>query len=271
LDGSTGFVQLPAGILSGLDEVTIETWATFGGTVNTWANLYAFGNQDLAGNGENYITLQPHTGGSTASANFGLGDPGNAAETDAVFGTPLDGLSNVQVVAIYHPFAGSVSVYTNGILAAINQNVFNNLSDPVAFAGPWYGGRSLLAYTLGSDPINYIGASLYSSDPTLNASINEFRIYNGVLTPAQIAADYALGPDQLLGTAVNTSLSATISGSNLIVKWPTSSALVTLLTSSSLGSGSVWTPVSAALTVSGGNYQVTIPATGSAQFFRLQQ
>ncbi len=271
LDGATGFVQLPAGILSGLDEVTIETWATFGGTVNTYANLYAFGNQDLAGNGENYITLQPHTGTTTTSANFGLGDPGNAAETDAAFGPPLDGLANIQVVAVYHPFAGSVSVYTNGVLAGINRNVFNNLLDPVAFAGPWYGGKSLLAYTLGSDPINYIGASLYSSDPTLNASINEFRIYNGALTPAQIAADSALGPNQLLGTAVNTSLSATLSGSNLIVKWPTSSALVNLLTSPSLGSGAVWTPVSAALTVSGGNYQVTIPATGSAQFFRLQQ
>ena len=111
-------------------------------------------------------------------------------------------------------------------------------------------------------------------DPGLLANISEFRIYNGPLTPAQIAADYALGPNQLLGTSTSVSLSASISGGNVVLKWPTTSALVTLLSSPTLGTGAVWTPVSTAngaLTVAGGNYQVTVPDTGSAQFFRLQQ
>jgi hypothetical protein len=272
LDGSSGYVQLPVGILSGLDEVTIETWATFPTAINAWANLYAFGNQDLAGNGENYISLQPHTGGSTCSANFGLGDPGNAAETDAGFSPALDSNTNVQIVAVYHPFAGSVAIYTNGVLASVNNTSFDNLKDPVAFAGPWYNSQSLLAYTLGPDPINYIGGSLYSTNPTLNASINEFRIYNGALTPAQIAADYVLGPDQVLGTSSNVRLSATLSAGGTVVKWPTASALVNLLTSPTLGAGAVWRAVAAPLTTDGsGNYQVTVPATGSAQYFRLQQ
>jgi hypothetical protein len=272
LDGSSGSVQLPAGILSGLDEVTIETWATFPTTINTWANLYSFGNSDLAGNGENYISLQPHTGTSTCSANFGLGDPGNAAETDAGFSPALDSTTNIQIVAVYHPFAGSVSIYTNGVLAASNHTSFDNLKDPVAFAGPWYNSQSLLAYTLGADPINQIGASLYSADPKLNASINEFRIYSGALTPAQINADYVLGPDQLFGTSSHVRLSATTSVGGTVLKWPTSSALVTVLTSPTLGAGAVWTAVNAPLTTDGsGNYQMTVPAAGSAQFFQLQQ
>ena len=274
LDGASGYVQLPAGILSGLDEITIETWATFGGAINTYANLFSFGNQDLAGNGENYICIQPHTGGGTASANLGLGDPGNGAETDAAAGSPLDGLTNLQVVAVYHPFAGSVALYTNGVLAAINRTSFNNLMDSVALAGPLYNNQSLLAHTLGADPINAIGASLYSSDPTLNGSISEFRIYNGALTAAQIAADYALGPDQFIGNNLNVALSSTsstASGGQVILQWPVSSALVTLESSPALGAAAVWTPVTAPLTATNGNYQATVPAGTGIRFFRLQQ
>lgn len=270
LDGSSGYVQLPAGILSGVNEVTIETWVTFGSPINTWANLYAFGNTELAGDGENYITMQPHTGTATTQITFGQGDPGNSGERDAAINTALDGQTNIQVVAVYHPLAGYEAFYTNGILAA-QISMFNDLIDPVASAGPTFSGGSILSYTLGVDPINYIGHSLYNADPTLNASIQEFRIYNGPLTAAQIAADNVLGPNQLLGTNKNVKLTSAVSSGNLIIKWPTTSALVSLMSSPTLGAGAVWTPVGIPLTSDGsGNYQVTLPFTGSAQFFRLQ-
>jgi hypothetical protein len=268
LDGSSGYVSLPAGILSGVNEVAIETWVTFGSPVNTWADLFAFGNSELAGNGENYISMQPHTGGGTASLNFGQGDPGNSGERDAVINNTLDGQANMQIVAVYHPLAGYEAFYTNGVLAA-SISMFNILIDPVASVDPAFNNGSILSYTLGSDPINYIGCSLYSSDPTLNASIQEFRIYTNAITASQIAADYALGPNQLLGTSVNTSLSASASGGNVTIKWPTTSALVTLLSSPTLGASAVWTHVTAPLSVVGGNYQVIVPATGTL-FFRLQ-
>ena len=67
LDGSSGYIQLPIGILTGLNQVTIEAWASFGSPINTWANLFAFGNTDGSGNGENYINLQPHDGGLTSN------------------------------------------------------------------------------------------------------------------------------------------------------------------------------------------------------------
>jgi Concanavalin A-like lectin/glucanases superfamily/Bacterial Ig-like domain (group 2) len=274
LDGSSGYVSLPAGILSGLNEVTIETWVTFGSPINTWANLFAFGDTDINGAGENYISMQPHTGngGGTASLNFGQGDPGNTGERNAVINNTLDGQANMQVVAVYHPLAGYEAFYTNGVFAA-SISMFNILIDPVASVGPAFNNGSILSYTLGSDPINYIGHSLYG-DPTLNASIQEFRIYSSPLTPAQVAADYALGPNQLLGTSTSVSLSASVSGGNVILKWPTTAALVTLLSSPTLGTGAVWTPVnmaSGALTVVGSNYQVTVPDSGTTQFFRLQQ
>ncbi len=129
-----------------------------------------------------------------------------------------------------------------------------------------------LNYGLGPDPLNYIGQSLYTGDPGLLANIQEFRIYSTALTPAQIAADYVLGPTQVLGTSTHVKLSASHTSSSTVLKWPTTSALGTVLTSSTLGAGAVWTPVNVPLSTDGsGNYQITVPNAGTAQFFRLQE
>jgi hypothetical protein len=275
LDGISGYVQLPAGIVSNLNAVTFETWVTFNGNpINTWAVLYAFGDSDTnsdanAGSGENYITFQPHTGGTTAQQTFGQGLPGNAAETDAVGSQVLDGLTNVHIVAIYNPAAGSFSYYTNGVLAA-SAGIYNTLTAPATYKGP-LDQQSVLAYTLGTDPLNYLGHSLYAADPYLNASIDEFRIYDAPMQPAQIRADLLLGPNELIGTNTSVRLTAIASSGNLVVTWPTSSALVNLVSSPALGAGAVWTAVSnGTLVIVGGNYQETVTATGSAQFFKLE-
>lgn len=272
-DGSSGYVQLPAGLLTGLTAVTIETWGSFGNPLNTNANLFAFGNAELQGNGEDYITMQPVNGVSgNAQVGFGQGDPGNAGERDGLSSTPMAGRSNLHIVAVYNPMGGYEAFYTNGVLA-VSISMFNDLIDPVAFNGPMFAQQSILNFTLGTDPVNYIGHSLYSADPTLNGSVSEFRIYSTALTPSQIAADYALGPNQVIGTsAAAVTLNVNRSSSHVVFTWPTSSAAVTLLSSPVLGSKAVWTPVnlpSGAMTVSSGNYQVTMPASGSVQFFRL--
>jgi hypothetical protein len=250
LDGASGYVQLPSGILTtNMDAVTIEAWASFG-TIGNWAVLYAFGDSDGT-YGHNYLTCQPHTGAATAQTGIK-----NATYEQNPFFTPvLDNYTNVHIVAVYHPEAGFCSIYTNGVQAAINSAITITMADAVSTG----------------DPLNFIGHSLYSADPYLGASVDEFRIYQGPLSAAQVKADYALGPNQVIGTATNVSLSASKSGGNLTLTWPTTSALVNLVSSPVLGSGAVWTSVNATMTVSGGNYQVTVPLSGSAQYFRLQQ
>jgi hypothetical protein len=271
-------VILPSGILSGIDEVSIEAWASFPSTINPYANLCAFGYSDTTpldtyeGSGGNYITFSPHTGPLTAQANFGQGLPGSAGERDAVQGGVYDGLTNLLITIVYHPYAGTEAFYTNGVLCA-SISMYNDMIDPVGYAGPTFNDGSILNYTLGLDTTNFIGQSLYTADPGLLANIDEFRIYNGALSSAQMAADYALGPNQVRGS--NTSgikLSISKSGNNNIFSWPTTSAAVTLLSSPTLGPGAVWTPVAlpnGAMTVSGNNYHVTIPSGNGAQFFRL--
>jgi len=271
-------VILPSGILSGIDEVSIEAWASFPSTINPYANLCAFGYSDTTpldtyeGSGGNYITFSPHTGPGTAQANFGQGLPGSAGERDAVQSAVYDNETNLLITLVFHPYAGTEAFYTNGVLCA-SISMFNDMIDPVAYAGPTFNEGSILNYTLGVDSTNFIGQSLYTADPGMLANINEFRIYNGALSSAQIAADYALGPDQVRGsTTSGIKLSVAKSGSNVICSWPTSSAAVTLLSSPILGPNAVWTPVNVsngAMTVSGSNYHVTVPSAVSAQFFRL--
>jgi Concanavalin A-like lectin/glucanases superfamily/Bacterial Ig-like domain len=283
LDGATNdadYIQLPGGIISNMDEVTIEMWASFGTTTsNNFENLFAFGYSDTDpldanyGLGGNYVTFSPHTGGGTAQLNFGQGVPGNSGERDAIINSTLDGQNDMQVVGVFSPDTGNEAFYTNGVLAA-RVSMFNAMIDPIGYNDQAFNGHSVLAYTLGADPDNYLGHSLYAADPGLLGSIDECRIYNGPLTASQIAADHALGPNQLRGTSTNVSLSVTQSGGNLVFSWPTSSALVALMSSPTLGPGATWTPVamsSGALTASGGNYQLTMPMSGSAQFYRLSQ
>jgi hypothetical protein len=279
LSGNQGSsVSLPAGILSGVNQVTLEAWVTFPSTINAYANLFAFGNTELGsplsatyGDGENYITFSPHTGGLTTQANFGQGDPGFDGEWDASANQVLDNMTNAHVVVVFNPYAGSEAIYVNGVMIT-SQSMFNNLIDPVACVGPTYNTNSILAYVLGADPLNYIGQSLYTGDPGLLANIDEVRIYTNVLTSAQIAADTALGPNQLIGTSTNVTAAAVMTNGNLVIKWPTTSALVSLMSSPQLGAGASWTPVAGGLTTDGsGNYQMNIPMTGAARFFRLQQ
>jgi hypothetical protein len=175
---------------------------------------------------------------------------------------------------VYSPDTGNEALYTNGVLA-VRTSMFNAMIDPVGYRGPAFNSQSVLPFQLGTDPNNYLGHSLYLSDPGFFGSIDECRIYSGPLTAAQAAADNALGPNQLRGTSLApVSLAVIRSGNNLIFSWPTSSALVTLISSPALGAGATWTPVNipnGALLVSGGNYQLTLPMSGAVQFFRLSQ
>ncbi len=271
-----GVIQLPAGIVTNMDAVTVEAWVS-NGVPAGWAQFFAFGNQDIDGNGMNYIAFQPFTGVATyptAAALFGTGDPGNANSQNAVAALTTTGLQGTNIIVItnplptmlhlvcvFHPYAGIVAFYTNGVLCASNSNVSNPL---------------VLTLNQDGDPFNLIGESLYDTDPFWSGAINEFRIYNGPLSAAQIMADYRLGPEQLIGTNKSVNLSCVLAppASNgkyqVDLSWPTNSALVDLTTSRALVNG--WTSLNVTnLVITNGTYRMTLLATNSPQFYRLQQ
>lgn len=179
LNGTNGYVSLPAGIVSGMTAVTIETWATFGTIANN-SFLFGFGNTDSSGNGEDYIFCTPHGGGPyLARAAISGADPGYTAEQEAGIAGALDNETNVMIATVFNPPANFIGLYVNGILVASN----NAVTDPMSVV---------------NDQYSYIGHSLYHADPYLKAAISEFRIFNGALTNGQIAVDASAGPGQIV-------------------------------------------------------------------------
>ena len=240
---SSQYVNLPAGILSNYTAVTIEVWATFPDQISYFTMFFSFGNT-VSGSGDNYIFCAPQGGRIAITSNNYLGEQNTSSGIDFSYHT------NLHVTAVFNPPANYLAIYTNGVLAGVNTAVTTPMNAV-------------------SNVFSYIGRSLYSGDTYFDASLDEFRIYNGVMQPADIATAQLLGPNILLST--NPLLNTLTSGGNLTVQWPTASAGLTLESSPALGVGAVWTPVTMAPAMMGTNNQVTILPTNAAMYFRLQR
>ncbi len=255
---ATDYLQLPAGILTNSvngtnndPAVTVEAWATIKSGQYTWANLFDFGNRDAGGLSEYDIHVCVHASDNSTIA--GISDSDNAnvdyQYIDLGPGSSLDGSTNVHITTVFNPPAGYVAIYLNGVLAGANYNVTIPMSGVQAVR-------------------NIIGADNWP-DPGMQGTIDEFRIYNGALTANEIAATQVLGPNQLLSVASPT-ISASASGGSLTLSWPVASAGFTLLTSTNLASGT-WMVVSPSPQIVVSQWQVTVPVSQNAQFFRLVQ
>ena len=240
LNGSGAYANLPGGLVSGSSAVTLEFWATFG--VNaSWARVFDSGN--ISGvNGQNYFFFSPHNGSGGQTAEMRT----NSTTTFAVPGT-LDTRA-LHVVCIVDPANNYAAIYTNGVLEATQT-------------ASWPPFRSV------SSAWTFIGRSLFSADPYLNATIDELRFYDGRLTPAEIAADDQFGPDAL-ALPVTLVQSNSISGLNLV--WPSWAVGFSVESSTNPATGS-WSPIASPSSLSDDRWSVTIPNTESAEFFRLKR
>jgi autotransporter-associated beta strand protein len=200
LDGTSGtYLQLPGGLVTNQGAITIETWATFSTlTANSW--LFGFGDTNGTA-GTNYLFCTP----KGSAARIAITSGSSAAEQGATSGNSLDNATGMQIVAVFAPDQRYEALYTNGVLAAINTNVTVQLASVV-------------------NHYSFIGQSLYSADPSLTGSVDEFRIYNGALSADTIRQSYLQGPDnglsagpvQILVSPTNTTVAsgqtATFSG-----------------------------------------------------------
>jgi autotransporter-associated beta strand protein len=181
LDGTTDtFMQLPGNLFNGANAtaLTVEFWATYGVNPNN-VYVFAFGATNFVFSqgivGFNFAHYSPHNaGGQTAAAapgdplfSQGVTAPGN-----------LDGRT-VHVAVVFDPPNKLLSIYTNGVLQAVNTNFTVNIS-------------SL------NNQLSYIGRSLWLADPHLNASIDELRIFKGALSGLTLKQSYDQGPNTLL-------------------------------------------------------------------------
>ena len=236
-----GYVTLPGGLLSGSSALTVEAWATFGANGN-WARLFDFGN--ISGNnGQNYFFFSPHTGPGTHRTEISTGITTNLD----ISGT-LDNRT-VQITCVVDPTNGYSAIYTNGVLERAATN-------------------SLPALTGVSSAWSFIGRSLFSADAWLNGTIDELRIYDGRLSPAEIAFDYQNSPDAL---PLPANLTAVQVGGDLVLSWPAYALGFVLETTTALGPGATWSPVPTVPTLDADAWHVTLTGPPLTAFYRLRR
>jgi hypothetical protein len=242
LGAADAYVDLPDGIISALtNNASFEVWVT-AYNPDYWSRIFDFGS--LPGPP---FPSEPNlflTRGGRLDWSVGAID-GGAFAAGAL----------THLVVLYNDLENQSKLYINGNQAAMSA-----------------AGAASIALSSINDTNNWLGRSLYSApitpeyyDPYLQASYDEFRIYSGLLTPQQIMANYIAGPN-LQAPA----LTVTHGGGNLNLLWPTNAVGYAPYSSAVLGSGAAWSAVSGSPTLSGANYQLSVPMTNSARFFRLQ-
>lgn len=206
-----GYVNFPNGMISSLgDNGTVEAWTTFdpagqGG----WQRLFDFGNTTIgedpvppqaggdAYNGEATWFFAPRRGG------IGGADGGRTAFDPGVGGgenptlDPANGQGapigeEFHLVVAYNHTQRNTQIWIDGLKVAETAV----LPD-----------RPLSSL---DDVNNWLGRSQWGGDAFATANFNEFRIYEGVLSPIQIAVNTATGADEIIedpGTATSLDLS----------------------------------------------------------------
>jgi concanavalin A-like lectin/glucanase superfamily protein/F5/8 type C domain-containing protein len=156
LAGTGDYVNLPAGIASGLSDFTISAWVN-PATTTDWTRVFDFGTGTTA-----YMFLTVNAG---SGPRFAITTSGGGGEQQLTSNTqlPLNTWSHLAVT-----LSGNTgTLYVNGTAVATNTNMTLHPSD------------------LGNTTQDWIGRSEYG-DPYLNATVDDFAIYNRALTASEI-------------------------------------------------------------------------------------
>lgn len=187
------YIDLPNNLVSSLStanggsgQVTVEGWVNITGNAS-WHRLFDFGSTSegeiegpsvpgptgtnmfmlaQVGGGRDWHQVEVNAHGTGSSRQFGLHN------------NNIAGFGLRHYAVTWNEGSGDVEVYANGVLST-------RVNTPVQMSQ--------------IDDVNaWLGRSGYTADQNLAGNYDEFRIYNTVLTPAQIAYNYEAGPDLVL-------------------------------------------------------------------------
>jgi len=165
-DGTDDYVNLPIGsVISTLAETTFSMWVNWSGrpdpAVGGWQRIIDFGTGTA-----NYIYLCPSTGTTNPkmrvaiTANNGIWD-----EFDASFGALPTGWHHIAITVSEQ--SRTMILYLDGNIVGSKTNCRNSVND------------------LGNTTNNWLGRSQYA-DPYFNGSLDDFQIYDRVLSQSEI-------------------------------------------------------------------------------------
>lgn len=190
-NGGSDYVQLPAGLITTLTNVSFEVWYTQTNIAQPQARLFDFGDSDGTV-GLDYVLLSlPPTGNLHGQLN-----PGATAANNIDTPAPAAGVTH-HVVFTIDSGNHVAALYVDGQLKQRDTSWTPNPTAVSPMANCW------------------LGRSQYSADNYFYGSYDEFRIWNQVLGAAEIAATYESGPD-----TVNTN-AGTLNSINLAVSTST--------------------------------------------------
>lgn len=181
LTGGTSYsapcVTLPGDILKDYTSVTIEAWFSLDG-ISDWQRLFDFGDSDggTTGAGGNYIFYTPTSGGADSRFVISTGGiPGYNFGENMAGGAALATATNYHIACIYDAATSTISLYQDGefVNSASTTHLLTNVGQSFA----------------------YIGSSTYRGDAAFAGKVDEFRIYNRVLSASELALTYFKGPD----------------------------------------------------------------------------
>jgi hypothetical protein len=237
------YVDLPNGILTAIgDNATIEMWITYAGGPN-WARVFDFGTstggEDVSDGGDSvdYLFLTSKTAQGFARFEANFPDGGVTTTLNHPGAMPVN---EQEHIVITYSYTGNLArMYTNGAPVTTGTS---GVSKPVS--------------ALNNRDVNvWLGRSQFP-DPFWAGKYNEFRIYQGAMTPEQVAASFQAGPDSLPSAA--PTLSVVRDGANVKVTFTGSLESATTITGP-------WSAVADATS------PATIPASGAQAFYRARQ
>jgi len=157
-NGSSSYAVLPAAVLSGLNDFSISVWVN-PATTSTWSRVFDFGTGPTV---NMFLTV---SAGAAPRYAITVSGGGGEQRLNGVVPLPLAQWTHLTVT-----LAGTTgTLYVGGVAVATH---------PAMTLGP---------ASLGATTNMWIGRSQYA-DPLLNATVDEFHIYDRALGPAEVAA-----------------------------------------------------------------------------------
>jgi len=174
--GGTQYVSLPSGVLTGVDDFTIAAWVKLS-SASDWQRIYDFGN--VAGDRFMYLTISGYEpmaapDGSAIYDGVHVSSFGGSVENENWLGSKTRLPTLVWKHLAITGSGGDRHLYIDGFPVATRvgggkggTNVPPREMEPMA-------------------PNSWLGKSRFG-DPGLNGALDEFRIYNRVLTASELA------------------------------------------------------------------------------------
>jgi hypothetical protein len=184
------YVDLPNGLISSLESVTIEAWVNWlenpDSSSSAWQNIFDFGSNngvsDLEQGTRLYLTSKSSlTGFIRAGCTLTGYNHESFVDGTHVLPASANSALGTQLVLVVDGAAGTLTIYINGA---------KEESTPT--------GQAVDIKAI-SDVNDWLGRSQYHAaphiDPNFHGEILDFRIYSGPLSADQVALSYNLGAD----------------------------------------------------------------------------